>query len=236
MPRPGRCRLPTPTAHQPRPSAFSDPDYLDRPGSAPRRPPPITDSAGPDFSFLPTPFPPGTLANARAYTKRLFLLSFAQSIFPAGQHKRPASNTEASAERGEGGGMALGDAGSRPPTRRDRGGTVMAGAVRPHTANGARPASARSIDDELALSISCLANEKPVASGNGVSISIALAEPLLYLQGFDQNDSTSGNTTMLRGSMLLKVTKPAKLKSVSLTFRGKSETDWPEGKGAFLSS
>jgi len=150
VPRPGRCRLPTPTAHQPRPSAFSDPDYLDRPGSAPRRPPPITDSAGPDFSFLPTPFPPGTLANARAYTKRLFLLSFAQSIFPAGQHKRPASNTEASAERGEGGGMALGDAGSRPPTRRDRGGTVMAGAVRPHTANGARPASARSIDDELA--------------------------------------------------------------------------------------
>lgn len=34
---------------------------------------------------------------------------------------------------------------------------------------------------------------------------------------------------MLRGSLLVRCTKQAKLKSISLTFKGKSETDWPEG-------
>lgn len=51
----------------------------------------------------------------------------------------------------------------------------------------------------------------------------------MYLQGYDQNDSTSHTTSMLRGSLHLHVTKPVKLKSISLTFRGKSETEWPEG-------
>ena len=68
-----------------------------------------------------------------------------------------------------------------------------------------------------------------MALGNGVSVIISLAEPVLFLQGFDQNDDTSRNTTMLRGSLLLRVTKQAKLKSIMLNFKGKSETDWPEG-------
>lgn len=34
---------------------------------------------------------------------------------------------------------------------------------------------------------------------------------------------------MLRGSLLVRCTKQAKLKSISLTFKGRSETDWPEG-------
>ena len=74
-----------------------------------------------------------------------------------------------------------------------------------------------------------LANEKPVASGNGVSVSINLAEPLLFLQGFDPADFEERNATMLRGSLHLRVTKAAKIKTVSLKFRGKAETEWPEG-------
>ncbi|KAI9795436.1 MAG: hypothetical protein M1833_007035 [Piccolia ochrophora] len=71
--------------------------------------------------------------------------------------------------------------------------------------------------------------EKPVASGNGIHVFITLAEPLLYLQGFDQNDSSSRATAMLRGSLVIKVTKTAKLKAVNLSFRGKARTEWPEG-------
>lgn len=72
-------------------------------------------------------------------------------------------------------------------------------------------------------------DEKPLASGNGVSAFIYLAEPVLFLQGFDNHEHTPGNTAMLRGSMHLKVQKSAKIKTVSLKFRGKAVTRWPEG-------
>jgi hypothetical protein len=34
---------------------------------------------------------------------------------------------------------------------------------------------------------------------------------------------------MLRGSLILKITKPTKLKAITLKFRGKAVTKWPEG-------
>ncbi|KAI9737984.1 MAG: hypothetical protein M1834_009354 [Cirrosporium novae-zelandiae] len=74
-----------------------------------------------------------------------------------------------------------------------------------------------------------LSNEKPVASGNGIAVSIALTEPVLFLQGFEQSDSSHRATTMLRGALHLKITKSAKIKTISLNFRGKAETEWPEG-------
>ena len=72
-------------------------------------------------------------------------------------------------------------------------------------------------------------HEKPIASGNGVSLSITLAEPVLFLQGFEQCEVANQVTTMLRGSFHLRVSKPAKIKAVSLTFKGSAETEWPEG-------
>lgn len=72
--------------------------------------------------------------------------------------------------------------------------------------------------------------EKALVSGNGVSVGVNLAEPLLFLQGYDQNDSTTRNTAMLRGSLHLKVQKSAKIKAVTLKFRGSAITKWPEGK------
>ncbi|KAI4214247.1 MAG: hypothetical protein LQ351_003332 [Letrouitia transgressa] len=74
-----------------------------------------------------------------------------------------------------------------------------------------------------------LGEAKPLASANGISISIALAEPVLFLQGFDQSDLGNRTTTMLRGSFHLRVSKSAKIKSISLNFRGRAETEWPEG-------
>lgn len=74
-----------------------------------------------------------------------------------------------------------------------------------------------------------LDNEKPIASGNGVSIGVHLAEPVLFLQGFDNAEHAPGNTAMLRGSLHLRVQKAAKIKAVTLKFKGKSTTKWPEG-------
>jgi len=72
--------------------------------------------------------------------------------------------------------------------------------------------------------------EKPLASGNGINVTISLTEPVLYLQGFDQNETSSERSTaMLRGSLHLRVTKPAKIKAITLKFRGKAVTKWPEG-------
>ena len=76
--------------------------------------------------------------------------------------------------------------------------------------------------------------EKPVASGNGVAVSIMLAEPTIFLHGLDHDgttrDSTSRSSALLRGRLRLNVTKSAKIKAVTLKFTGKARTEWPEGK------
>lgn len=59
-------------------------------------------------------------------------------------------------------------------------------------------------------------------------MTIQLAEPMLFLQGMDHNEY-SQIPAMLRGTLLLRVAKPTKIKSISLTFRGRARTDWPEG-------
>ncbi|KAH0547608.1 hypothetical protein FGG08_000333 [Glutinoglossum americanum] len=74
-----------------------------------------------------------------------------------------------------------------------------------------------------------LTNEKPIASANSLSVSISLAEPMLFLHGFEPNDINDRAPAMLRGSMILRVTKSTKIKSIYLHFTGKSRTEWPEG-------
>lgn len=74
-----------------------------------------------------------------------------------------------------------------------------------------------------------LEDEKPIVSGNGVSVAIHLAEPVLFLQGFENPDHAPGNTAMLRGALHIRVQKAAKIKTVSLKFKGTAVTKWPEG-------
>lgn len=71
--------------------------------------------------------------------------------------------------------------------------------------------------------------ERPVAIGNGVSVSINMAEPVLFLQGYEQGDSSNRSTAMLRGNLHLKVQKNCKIKAVTLRFKGTATTKWPEG-------
>ena len=111
------------------------------------------------------------------------------------------------------------------------GGSVSALGRRPGLTDNIRTASNESTQSTVSnvLYPGAIGDEKPVASGNGLAISIALAEPVLFLQGFDHTDDTSRTTTMLRGSLHLKVSKSAKIKAISLKFKGKAETEWPEG-------
>ena len=74
-----------------------------------------------------------------------------------------------------------------------------------------------------------LEDERPLATGNGVSMGIYLAEPVLFLQGFENTETSPGNTAMLRGSLHIRVQKSAKIKAVTLRFKGKAGTKWPEG-------
>ena len=69
-----------------------------------------------------------------------------------------------------------------------------------------------------------------MASGGGLSVNIQLTEPVLYLRGFEQAEHAERSTAMLRGTLCLKITKPAKLKAITLKFRGKAITKWPEGR------
>jgi hypothetical protein len=72
--------------------------------------------------------------------------------------------------------------------------------------------------------------EKPLVSGSGVSVSLSLAEPNLFVQGFEHGDlAADRSTAMLRGCLNIKVTKPSKIKTITLKFKGTSTTKWPEG-------
>ncbi|KAI9887245.1 MAG: hypothetical protein M1823_000916 [Watsoniomyces obsoletus] len=74
-----------------------------------------------------------------------------------------------------------------------------------------------------------LTGDKPVASGYGVVLYIALAEPVLFLRGCNRDDSSSRSSAMLRGNLVMRVTKCVKVKTINLNFRGIARTEWPEG-------
>ena len=79
---------------------------------------------------------------------------------------------------------------------------------------------------------------KPVCSGNGVSCSIILAEPVIFLKGLDHDgtirDSSATSSAICRGRLQLNVTKSAKIKAVTLRFTGKARIEWPEGENSTL--
>jgi hypothetical protein len=133
--------------------------------------------------------------------------------------------------------MAFGDGARYGHNRGNSVGGPVGGMVhRPSLADSVRTdsgVSTRSNDSTTSLT-DAIEDEKPIAKGNGIAVSIALTEPVLFLQGFDQSDLANRTTTMLRGRLHLKVTKAAKIKAITLKFRGRSETEWPEGDTALL--
>ncbi|CCK68631.1 Aly2p KNAG_0B01880 [Huiozyma naganishii CBS 8797] len=70
----------------------------------------------------------------------------------------------------------------------------------------------------------------PLNHSSSIQLFIKLVEPVVFLQGFDQRHDVDNNfPSMLRGSLIVRVLKPTKLKSISLTFKGYLRTEWPEG-------
>ncbi|KAK3046573.1 hypothetical protein LTS18_013337, partial [Coniosporium uncinatum] len=124
-----------------------------------------------------------------------------------------------------------------PGTRQSVAGPISGVAHRPNLADSIRTASnqtdsSTSTTSSGASIISTTARasaDKPIASGNGINVSIDMAEPVLFLQGYEQNDTSNRSTAMLRGRLHLHVAKSAKIKAVTLKFKGRAVTKWPEG-------
>lgn len=71
--------------------------------------------------------------------------------------------------------------------------------------------------------------ENEIVSTHSVSLSIVLAEPILFLRGFTPQEFQDKPPSILRGTLIVRVLKPTKVKSISLTFKGIAKTEWPEG-------
>ena len=180
------------------------------------------------------------LANSKENAKRLFRFitstsagsennSAAQGVNLTSQQFPETTNSALVAE-----GMFAWEGGRNEHGRSSSavGGPVSGMVHRPSLVDNVRTASTESnhtLGSQASSTPSSIGDEKPIASGNGVSISISLAEPVLFLQGFDQHDVSNRTTTMLRGSLHLRILKSAKIKAVTLKFRGRAETEWPEG-------
>ncbi|KAI5812124.1 hypothetical protein BZA77DRAFT_150493 [Pyronema omphalodes] len=104
---------------------------------------------------------------------------------------------------------------SQPMLRRQRSGTL--------------PARLNHSADMLPL-------EKPQASttNGSVTMTIRLHSPILFQQGLDPARDSDENRegvapAMLRGQLLIRIMKPTNIKAITLTFKGKAVTKWPEG-------
>ena len=70
---------------------------------------------------------------------------------------------------------------------------------------------------------------KTLCNRGAAIVSLHLSEPVLFLSGFEPSEYTDRAPAILRGSLILKLLKPAKIKTVTLVFRGRARTEWPEG-------
>ncbi|GME85049.1 unnamed protein product [Ambrosiozyma monospora] len=70
---------------------------------------------------------------------------------------------------------------------------------------------------------------KPNAESASVKLYVVQAEPIIFLQGFSDSDLENRPPSILRGCLFIRVTKPVKIKSISLRLTGIQRTEWPEG-------
>ncbi|KAK3986944.1 hypothetical protein QBC44DRAFT_130332 [Cladorrhinum sp. PSN332] len=101
-----------------------------------------------------------------------------------------------------------------------------------HTSSRNSMVSIRTAKSMMSSSVSEI--QKPVASGSGLACSILLAEPNVFLTGFEHDSSSrrqpvQNSSALLRGKLQLNVSKNVKIKSVTLKLVGKARTEWPEG-------
>ncbi|CUM50935.1 unnamed protein product [Debaryomyces fabryi] len=71
--------------------------------------------------------------------------------------------------------------------------------------------------------------DKPLTETTSMQMYVIPAEKNLFMQGFEPEEYEGRPPTLLRGCLFLRVFKPSKIRSVTLTFKGQQRTDWPEG-------
>jgi hypothetical protein len=81
----------------------------------------------------------------------------------------------------------------------------------------------------LAYATPFLGNEEVVASANGITVALALAEPVVYLPQFDPADPAAARSVMLSGHLRLRLTRTIKIKKVELVFKGVAQTKLSKG-------
>jgi len=115
-----------------------------------------------------------------------------------------------------------------PPTMTDHLRPQLVTSTAPYRSSLMSVRSAKSM-----VSSSVTEVDKPVASGSGVSCSILLAEPNVFLTGFDHDGNerreSPNASALLRGKLQLSVSKNVKVKAITLKLTGKARTEWPEG-------
>ncbi|CCD23537.1 Aly1p NDAI_0B05040 [Naumovozyma dairenensis CBS 421] len=72
-------------------------------------------------------------------------------------------------------------------------------------------------------------NAPPLAQTGSIKVFIQLAEPVIFLQGFEPSEWENNPPRLLRGSLIIRVLKPNKIKKINLNFKGYTRTEWPEG-------
>lgn len=70
---------------------------------------------------------------------------------------------------------------------------------------------------------------KPLAASGSLQVYVIPAEKTLFVDGFQPCEYAERPPTILRGCLYVRVLKPAKVKTITLSFRGVLRTDWPEG-------
>lgn len=183
---------------------------------------------------------PVKLAWHRENAKRLLRLSTSSprnNFRPDSSGSSESSSSEPTVPkvRGRGGGGGGGVVGGRI---RDRSTTFTQDVLRngenktPREECRSRGSSVTtgSESDPSTTTLPLLPHERVVASASGITVSIGLTEPVIFIQGFDRHDAPAEQKLcMLRGSLHLKITKPTKLKRVTLMLKGTTQTLWPEG-------
>lgn len=70
---------------------------------------------------------------------------------------------------------------------------------------------------------------RPLTQTGSIQVFLQLAEPNLFVAGFESHEYQERPPTLLRGSLVIRVIKASKIKSITLSFKGVSKTEWPEG-------
>jgi hypothetical protein len=67
-------------------------------------------------------------------------------------------------------------------------------------------------------------------SRKGIQLSFVLIEPVVFLQGHSTGSSSCKNkAAVVRGSLLMKVTDPTKIKRICVYFRGQIKLELSDG-------